>query len=95
MKIVINFTIFYFLLGNEQCCARSKQIISENDNLKKQLETTRDALERTVNELTVANQRKKQVEKSICKQIHKTSEVLRLAKANLDSGSEMDITKTG
>lgn len=52
------------------------------------------ALEETAAQLSLANQRKKQVEKTICKQIHKTSQVLRKAKANLDSGSESDVFHT-
>lgn len=67
--------------------------MNENNELKKRLMTTRKALEDTVAQLSLANQRKKQVEKTICRQIHKTSQVLRKAKANLDSGSETDIVR--
>lgn len=76
--------------ANERCCVKTKEIIDENSDLRKRLLRTRRALEETVTQLTMANQRKKQVEKTICKQIHKTSQVLRKAKANLDSGSESD-----
>ncbi|KAK9753048.1 Centrosomin N-terminal motif 1 [Popillia japonica] len=76
--------------NNEQCCLKTKEIVNENNDLRKRLLRTRRALEETVSQLTLANQRKKQVEKTICKQIHKTSQVLRKAKANLDSGSEND-----
>lgn len=69
---------------------KTKEIVNENNDLRKRLLRTRRALEETVSQLTLANQRKKQVEKTICKQIHKTSQVLRKAKANLDSGSEND-----
>ncbi|KRT83804.1 hypothetical protein AMK59_3983 [Oryctes borbonicus] len=78
--------------NNEQCCLKTKEIVNENNDLRKRLLRTRRALEETVSQLTIANQRKKQVEKTICKQIHKTSQVLRKAKANLDSGSENDVT---
>lgn len=67
--------------------------MSENNYLKRRLLRTRRALEETMNQLTIASQRKKQVEKTICKQIHKTSQVLRKAKANLDSGSETDVAR--
>ncbi|GJQ69842.1 putative centrosomin N-terminal motif 1 [Trypoxylus dichotomus] len=78
--------------NNEQCCLKTKEIVNENNDLRRRLLRTRRALEETVSQLTIANQRKKQVEKTICKQIHKTSQVLRKAKANLDSGSENDVT---
>ncbi|KAF5306366.1 hypothetical protein FQR65_LT07390 [Abscondita terminalis] len=77
--------------GNEECCKKAKQIANENIDLRKRLLRTRRALEDTLHRLTVANKQKKEVEKSICKQIFKTSQVLRKAKANLDSGSEADI----
>lgn len=77
--------------ANHDCCAKTKEIITENCDLRRRLSRTRRALEETVTQLTLANQRKKQVEKNICQQIHKTSQVLRKAKANLDSGSESDL----
>lgn len=87
----VSYTVF--VLANELCCAKTKEIITENSELRRRLLRTRRALEETVTQLTIANQRKKQVEKAICKQIHKTSQVLRIAKANLNSGSESDLTK--
>lgn len=75
---------------NQECCVKTKKILSENTDLKQRLLRTRRALEETVTQLTLANQRKKQVEKTIVNQIHKTSQVLRKVKANLDSGSESD-----
>jgi centrosomin len=75
------------------CCQKTLEMAHENSDLKRKLLRTRRALEETVTQLTLANQRKKQVEKTICKQIHKTSQVLRKAKANLDSGSETDVYK--
>ncbi|KAJ8961270.1 hypothetical protein NQ318_008955 [Aromia moschata] len=77
--------------GNEHCCQKTLEIAHENNDLKRKLLRMRRALEETANQLNLANQRKKQVEKTICKQIHKTSQVLRKAKANLDSGSESDM----
>ncbi|KAF2896986.1 hypothetical protein ILUMI_09193 [Ignelater luminosus] len=76
--------------ANDQCC---KKMAQENVELRKRLLRTRRALEETLNRLTLANKQKKEVEKSICKQIVKTSQVLRKAKANLDSGSETDLLK--
>ncbi|CAG9854187.1 unnamed protein product [Phyllotreta striolata] len=84
-------------MQNVPCCqvCSQKLIEMEKDNtdLKKKLLRMRRALEESANQLSLANQRKKEVEKTICKQIHKTSQVLRKAKANLDSGSENDVLK--
>ncbi|XP_063914175.1 centrosomin isoform X3 [Zophobas morio] len=78
---------------DSHCCQKTMEMAHENSDLKRKLLRTRRALEETVTQLTLANQRKKQVEKTICRQIHKTSQVLRKAKANLDSGSETDVYK--
>lgn len=83
-------SVLYFA-GSEHCCQKTLEIARENGELKRKLLRMRRALEETANQLNLANQRKKQVEKTICKQIHKTSQVLRKAKANLDSGSESDV----
>lgn len=82
-----------FFSANDGCCKKTKEMANENVELRKRLLRTRRALEETLNRLTLANKQKKEVEKSICKQIHKTSQVLRKAKANLDSGSETDLVK--
>nr|XP_022914365.1 interaptin isoform X2 [Onthophagus taurus] len=79
--------------NNDICCTKTKELVNENNDLRKKLLRTRRALEDTVSQLTMANQRKKQVEKTICKQIHKTSQVLRKAKANLDNGSDHEVLK--
>ncbi|CAH0557268.1 unnamed protein product [Brassicogethes aeneus] len=79
--------------GNENCCQKILDFSKENNELKRKLLRMKRALEETANQLSLANQRKKQVEKTICKQIHKTSQVLKKAKANLDSGSESDVLK--
>lgn len=54
-------------------------------DLKRKLLRMRRAVEEITNQLNLTNQRKKEVEKSVCKQIHKTNQVLRKAKDNLDS----------
>lgn len=84
----------YNFTANDGCVKKTKEIATENVELRRRLLRTRRALEETVTQLTLANKRKKEVEKTICKQIHKTSQVLRKAKANLDSGSEPDLHKT-
>jgi hypothetical protein len=40
----------------------------------------------------VANQRKKQVEQAICKQLHKTHHILKRARVNLNEGSADGVT---
>ncbi|XP_050497679.1 centrosomin isoform X2 [Diabrotica virgifera virgifera] len=79
--------------GRQHCCQRNIEMASENNDLKRKLCRMKKALEETANQLHLANQRKRQVEKTICSQIHKTSQVLRQAKANLDSGSESDLLR--
>ncbi|XP_050307105.1 centrosomin isoform X2 [Anthonomus grandis grandis] len=76
------------------CCQKSREIAEENNELKRKLHRMKTALEETATQLKVANQKKKLVEKNICKQLHKTSEVLRKAKVNLDSGSESDVLRS-
>lgn len=90
---MFNFFVWYVIyvyLGNEHCCQKAIETAQENNELKRKLLRMKRALEETATQLNLANQRKKQVEKTICKQIHKTSQVLRKAKANLDSGSETE-----
>lgn len=60
--------------------------------LKRRLARTHRALEETLTQLTVANQRKKQVEQAICKQLHKTHHILRRAKVNLNARSADGVT---
>ncbi|XP_049816824.1 centrosomin-like isoform X2 [Schistocerca nitens] len=57
----------------------------ENTELKRRLIQTRKALEKTVEQLVSANQRKKQVEKAICKQLYKTHTILKQSRVNLQS----------
>lgn len=45
---------------------------------------TTQTLEETLTQLFAANQRKKQVEKAICKQLHKTHHILKKAQINFE-----------
>ncbi|PSN39824.1 hypothetical protein C0J52_19185 [Blattella germanica] len=65
-----------------------KELEQENMVLKRRLTRTNRALEETQAQLTAANQRKKQVERAICKQLHKTHHILKKARINLDAGSD-------
>ncbi|XP_065164402.1 centrosomin isoform X2 [Atheta coriaria] len=79
--------------GNDNCGRVVKEMHSENYLLKKKLQKSNKLLEDTLTQLAKANQRKREVEKNICKQIHKTSQVLKIAKANLDSGSDTELVR--
>lgn len=61
------------------------QLRQENMELKRRLIQTRRALEKTVEQLVSANQRKKQVEKAICKQLYKTHTILKQSRVNLQA----------
>ncbi|CAH1391134.1 unnamed protein product [Nezara viridula] len=63
---------------------RSDKLELENVELRAQLAKTKQTLEDTITQLTIANQRKKQVEKAICRQLHKTHDILKQARLNLD-----------
>lgn len=83
--------IWIFFQENEHCCQKMLEVTYENNDLKRKIQKLRKLLQDTINQLNLANQRKKQVENTICKQIHKTSQVLRQAKANLNSGTETEL----
>lgn len=56
--------------------------------LKQRLTKTCHALEETKAQLTAANQRKKQVERAICKQLHKTHHILKTARVSLKATAD-------
>lgn len=62
-----------------------KELEQENTVLKRRLARTHHALEETLAQLTAANQRKKQVERAICNQLHKTHHILKRVRVNLDT----------
>jgi len=64
-----------------------KDLEQENTILKRRLARTHHALEETLAQLTAANQRKKQVERAICKQLYKTHHILKRVRVNLDTGT--------
>lgn len=59
----------------------------ENQELKQRLLHTRQTLEQTYAQLASANQRKRLVEKAICKQLHKTHHILRRARDNFETNA--------
>lgn len=62
-----------------------KGLEQENQELKQRLLHTRQTLEQTYAQLAAANQRKRLVEKAICKQLHKTHHILRRARDNFET----------
>ncbi|KAL0273781.1 UNVERIFIED_CONTAM: hypothetical protein PYX00_006376 [Menopon gallinae] len=71
------------LTGKREEC-EVKRLENENAELRRRLVKTRQALEETLTQLSAANQRKKQVERAICRQLHKTHHVLKRARGNLE-----------
>ncbi|KAK3910602.1 Centrosomin [Frankliniella fusca] len=64
-----------------------KGLEQENQELKQRLLHTRQTLEQTYAQLAAANQRKRLVEKAICKQLHKTHHILRRARDNFETNA--------
>ncbi|XP_073980016.1 phosphodiesterase 4D interacting protein centrosomin isoform X12 [Rhodnius prolixus] len=60
----------------------------ENSELRGQLQRTRKALEETFTQLNAANQRKRQVERAICRQLSKTHYILQKARTNLECSDQ-------
>ena len=79
----------YFLVTGGDAFVRSyKELEQENIVLRRRLTRTHRVLEETQAQLMAANQRKKQVERAICKQLHKTHHILKKAKINLNAGTD-------
>ncbi|XP_063242378.1 centrosomin isoform X2 [Bacillus rossius redtenbacheri] len=60
----------------------------ENAELRRRLARTRRTLEETVAQLTAANQRKKLMEKAICRQLCKTHHVLKTTRCHLEAAQD-------
>lgn len=59
----------------------------ENAELRRKLERTRRAFEKTWTQLRISNQRKEQIEKDIRQEIYKTHDVLKNVRSNMESAS--------
>lgn len=66
---------FFFILGS---------LYEENVTLKQKLARTKATLAETLTQLNAANMRKRNVQRAICREIHKTQGVLRKARDQLD-----------
>ncbi|CAH0389010.1 unnamed protein product [Bemisia tabaci] len=72
-------------------CKSSSEVAKleeENVTLRNKLLRTKQALEETLNQLSTANKKKRQVESAICRQLHKTHHILKKARVNLELRSE-------
>lgn len=65
----------------------------ENINLKQKLARTKATLADTLQQLHEANKRKRNVQRAICRQIHKTNDVLRLARQQIEHKNENEIVE--
>lgn len=63
------------------------KIDHENSELRRKLDRTRRAFERTWAQLRISNQRKEQIEKDIRQEIYKTHSVLKNARTNIENAS--------
>lgn len=61
---------------------------AENVELRLQVEKLGRNLEETAAELATANYQKKQMERAICKQLHKTHHMLKKARRNFENDSD-------
>lgn len=62
-----------------------EKIDRENAELRRKLDRTRRAFERTWAQLRVSNQRKEQIEKDIRQEIYKTHSVLKNVRTNIET----------
>lgn len=64
-----------------------EKIELENVELKRKLEKTRKAFEKTWAHLRISNQRKEQIEKDIRNEIYKTHNVLKSVRSNMENAN--------
>lgn len=62
-----------------------EKIDKENAELRRKLERTRRAFEKTLTQLRISNQRKEQIEKDIRHEIYKTHSVLKTVRSNIET----------
>lgn len=66
-----------------------EKIERDNAELRRKLERTRRAFEKTLAQLRISNQRKEQIEKDIRQEIYKTHNVLKNVRSNIENANEM------
>lgn len=67
-----------------------EKVDRENAELRRKLDRTRRAFERTWAQLRVSNQRKEQIEKDIRQEIYKTHSVLKNVRTNIETANPAD-----
>ncbi|CAG0884505.1 unnamed protein product [Cyprideis torosa] len=72
-------------LGIDSSRLDVRSLMEQNSTLVRQLSATKHALQSALDQLSHANQKKAEVEKAICKQLHRTHDVLRKARGNLEN----------
>lgn len=71
-----------------------EKIEKENAELRRKLERTRRAFEKTWAQLRISNQRKEQIEKDIRQEIYKTHSVLKNVRSNIDRAAASPLSKS-
>lgn len=64
-----------------------EKVDKENAELRRKLERTRRAFEKTWAQLRISNQRKEQIEKDIRQEIYKTHSVLKNVRTNIENAN--------
>ncbi|XP_067001294.2 centrosomin isoform X2 [Anabrus simplex] len=82
------------LLSGGELEDENARLLKENANLKRDLFRTRRSLQATLSQLTSSNQLKKQMEKAICKQLHKTHHILQQARRDNLEGDDVKYLTT-
>lgn len=65
-----------------------EKVEKENAELRRKLERTRRAFEKTWTQLRISNQRKEQIEKDIRQEIYKTHDVLKNVRSNMECAND-------
>lgn len=85
LKLNNSLVLFFFKSLDETCNEKFTLLQKENTELKRKLDITRHAFEKTWTQLRTANQRKEQIEKDIRQEIYKTHNVLKNVRSNFQN----------
>ncbi|CAG7729962.1 unnamed protein product [Allacma fusca] len=77
--------------SNENVYAENAMLRNYNRQLVLKLQQTRQALDKTVNRLSTTTKHKEQVEKAVCRQLHKTHSILKEAKQSLEKKQSQQV----
>ena len=82
-------TVLWSAAGHSALVVENQQLREESTNLKVRLVSTEETLKDAVERLSRANHRKENMERAICKQLHKTHDVLKKAKSHLKQANPL------